>query len=252
MITITHLATGSTGNAILVNSDMAGMILLDCGIGIKQIKKGCGNRLSALRGCLVSHEHLDHSLSVPHLLSYGVPVVASRGTWKEMLGRNSSMSPPGSKGLLAMPGVWGRVGPWRVYPFLLAHDAREPVGYLLQTGDERILWATDTAYLPLNPDIPAVDYVILECNYDSETMAANVGTGKISAKQRDRVLSAHMGLLEVQTWLRGADKSRLREVHLIHLSESNANEALILERAREACGVPVYVAQKKGRAIGLS
>ena len=52
-IEIKALASGSTGNCYLINSEL----MIECGIKIDQIRKGCGFRLSEIKACLISHEH---------------------------------------------------------------------------------------------------------------------------------------------------------------------------------------------------
>jgi phosphoribosyl 1,2-cyclic phosphodiesterase len=53
---IKALASGSTGNCYIV-SDSNTTIMIECGISITRIKKGCGFKLHEIQGCLVSHEH---------------------------------------------------------------------------------------------------------------------------------------------------------------------------------------------------
>jgi phosphoribosyl 1,2-cyclic phosphodiesterase len=50
------LASGSSGNCYYV-SDGNSSVLIECGIKIDQIRKGCGFRLSEIKACLISHEH---------------------------------------------------------------------------------------------------------------------------------------------------------------------------------------------------
>jgi len=56
MADIKALASGSTGNCYFV-SDYNTTIMIECGISINQIKKGCGFKLHGVQACLVSHEH---------------------------------------------------------------------------------------------------------------------------------------------------------------------------------------------------
>ena len=78
-MTFTSLASSSRGNCYVV-SDGETAILLECGISFRRIKKGLGFDLSAIRACLVSHEHKDHAKSVMDLIKSGVEVFASEGT----------------------------------------------------------------------------------------------------------------------------------------------------------------------------
>ena len=78
-MTFTPLASSSRGNCYVV-SDGDTALLLECGISFRRIKQGLGFDLSAVRACLVTHEHKDHARSVMDLLKSGVEVFASGGT----------------------------------------------------------------------------------------------------------------------------------------------------------------------------
>ena len=64
MIEIFPLASGSRGNCYRVN-DGSTPLLLEAGIQLKEIQKQLNFRVSELAGCIISHEHKDHSKSVP-------------------------------------------------------------------------------------------------------------------------------------------------------------------------------------------
>lgn len=50
------LASGSSGNCYII-SDHETKILIECGVSIDRIKKGCDFRLHEIAACLISHEH---------------------------------------------------------------------------------------------------------------------------------------------------------------------------------------------------
>jgi hypothetical protein len=52
-IEIKVLASGSSGNCYLINSE----IMIECGITIDRIRKGSGFKLGEIEACLISHEH---------------------------------------------------------------------------------------------------------------------------------------------------------------------------------------------------
>jgi len=56
MIQIKALASGSKGNCYKI-SDGRTSLLIEAGIPINQIKRGCGFKLSEIEACLISHEH---------------------------------------------------------------------------------------------------------------------------------------------------------------------------------------------------
>jgi phosphoribosyl 1,2-cyclic phosphodiesterase len=57
MLTLTTLSSGSAGNCYLLQSETETLIL-DCGIPIKEIKKGLNFDLRRVSGVLVTHSHL--------------------------------------------------------------------------------------------------------------------------------------------------------------------------------------------------
>ena len=68
------IATGSTGNCYLLTSDSGETLILDCGIPIKEIKKGLNWNIKDVVGVLCTHKHLDHSKSVKDFRQMGIPI----------------------------------------------------------------------------------------------------------------------------------------------------------------------------------
>ena len=58
------VATGSSGNCHLLIADNGEILILDCGVSIKEIKKGLGWNIKKVVGVLCTHKHLDHSKSL--------------------------------------------------------------------------------------------------------------------------------------------------------------------------------------------
>lgn len=52
------IATGSTGNCYLLTSNSGETLILDCGISIKEIKKGLNWDIRGIKGVIISHAHL--------------------------------------------------------------------------------------------------------------------------------------------------------------------------------------------------
>jgi len=52
------LGTGSHGNCYALTDSEGHILLLDCGINIKEIKIGIDFQVSKIVGCLVTHSHL--------------------------------------------------------------------------------------------------------------------------------------------------------------------------------------------------
>lgn len=52
------IATGSTGNCYALTSNSGEALILDCGIPIKEIKKGLDWNIRGIKGVIISHTHL--------------------------------------------------------------------------------------------------------------------------------------------------------------------------------------------------
>lgn len=232
MITIKSLASSSSGNCYRID-DGKTPLLLEAGIPIKKIKEGLAFKLSEIRGCLLSHEHGDHSKAIPELMSAGINVYASEGTAQALnIQKHHRCHIVKAKRMFD-------VCSWRVMPFQTIHDAAEPLGFYLISA-ETLVFLTDSAYCPVR--FPRIDYLMLECNYSDAVLRENVRTGKISPAQRKRILHSHFGLENVLEFLRANDLSKLKEIHLLHLSNNNADAAEIRRQVAGITGCPVYVA----------
>ena len=70
------IATGSTGNCYNLTSNSGETLILDCGIPIKEIKKGLDWNVKDVVGVLCTHKHLDHSKSVEDFEAMGIQILA--------------------------------------------------------------------------------------------------------------------------------------------------------------------------------
>jgi len=81
--TVYCLASGSSGNAILVTAADASL-LVDAGLGVRTLKRlleARGVAPSSLSGILLTHEHIDHVKgAIPFARKYNVPLVGTSGT----------------------------------------------------------------------------------------------------------------------------------------------------------------------------
>ena len=233
---VTVISTGSAkGNAYLVE-DGHTTILLDAGAQVEDIKKAVNFAVGRISACLVTHEHGDHAKSVGKLLFYGIDVYMSAGT-ALMCGFSENVHVETVEALKPF-----RVGTFRVVPFDVEHDAAEPLGYLVdsEVTGERLLYFTDTAFVRYL--FPGVTHIIGECNHSQELIERNAAAGTLSPELAARVVKNHMSLERFLDYVEKMDRAKLRQIFLIHASDSNANDALFLTKVREATGVEVEMA----------
>lgn len=226
------LASSSRGNCYRVTGGGT-PLLLECGIAFKEIRKGLGFDTSSLAGCLISHEHGDHAKAARDILRAGIDCYCSKGTAEALGLEGHRLHPISAKASF-------RIGPWSVLPFDTVHDAAEPLGFLLTTGPERLLFATDTAYVKYR--FSGLTHVMLECNYDLGILKQNVAAGLVEREVKKRILRSHMNLGNVKEFLRSNDLSRVREIWLLHLSDDNSDAARFRREVQQLTGKEVRVA----------
>ena len=226
------LASGSKGNCYRVEHAGASL-LLEAGIPFAEIRKGIGFRVSGLDGALVSHEHGDHAKAVRDLMRVGVDCYMSAGT-AEALGLDGHrLHPIRSRARF-------EVGPWSIVPFEAVHDAAEPLGFLITIGDERLAFATDTAYIRYR--FPGCTRLMLEANYDLPVLKANVAAGVVNHEVKRRVLRSHMSLETLCGFLQANDLSRVKEIVLLHLSSDSSDAARFKRTIMALTGKEVRIA----------
>ena len=228
------MASGSAGNCYRV-SDGSTSLLLECGISIKQIRRGLGFGLTNVAACLVSHEHQDHAKAVADVLRAGVEVYTSPGTIKALGLEHHRLRPVRAKETF-------KVGTWTVRAFETQHDAQEPLGFLLHSraSNERLLYATDTYYIRYK--FPGLTHIMVECNYAKDILYRNVENGSVPGVLKNRLLTSHFSLENVKEFLKANDLSRVQEIWLLHLSDGNSDADRFKREIMELTGKPVYIA----------
>jgi len=131
-----------------------------------------------------------------------------------------------------------RAGSFNVVSFPLEHDVPN-AGFLFEGGGEKAVYITDTSFV--RNRFVGLDHIIIECNYDEHTLTTNMHNGSLEKFRADRVIETHFGLSNVVEFLEATDLSKVKSIHLIHLSDGNANEQLIRETVENAIGKLVII-----------
>ena len=234
------ISTGSKGNAYLLSHGQDDL-LLDAGVTYEKILKAVRFNPAALQGVLVTHAHMDHLKAVPDLLKAYVDVYASQDTFSKL---DDTAYRPNRHILTNAVSV---VGNWLVTSFSTEHDTDGSLGFFIKhyKHKERILYITDTGFVSALP--VDVTVLIIECNF----------VDSIVLEKRDeldarflRLEKYHMSLDRVKSYLTKIDRSKLHTVVLVHLSDSNADEARMIREVKEVAGCEV-VAAHDGDMINL-
>lgn len=212
------IATGSAGNAYLLEASTGESLLIECGTTIDRIKKGLGFSTRKLAGCILTHEHGDHAKAATAVLGMGIDLWASAGT-HQALGTFDHY-----RARLLVVGHTSVVGAFKVKPFNIQHDALDPLGFLIWHPESGVtLFLTDSYYSQYKFD--GLNNVIIEANYDLDIVNRRVHAGETERFLRDRIVTSHMSLATCVSILKANDLRAVNKIVLIHLSSGNSDEA---------------------------
>ena len=219
------LGSGSGGNSTIVES-ADGCLLLDAGFSCRELERRLelvGRAAADVDAVLLTHEHDDHSRGVTRFVRrHQVPVYGTRGTHRgPQLGELGAFARPMG------PGVPLTAAGFRIDVFPVSHDAREPVGIVVESrGGHRLGLATDLGCrtAPAWRSLRNLDVLLLESNHDLDMLR----TGPYPWRLKERVSSArgHLSNEEAAAGLDELLSDRLSWVVLCHLSETNNSPAL--------------------------
>lgn len=219
-------ASSSAGNAYTV-TDGSTTLLLDCGLRFSELSRRLDHHVSDLTACFITHEHTDHSYSHNELTERGIPVYASFGTAQ-------ALTNPQIHRIKARERV--NIGSMAVLPFEVYHDAAEPLGFLIRGGDgDVLLFATDTAGIPVTAD--GVSLLAVECNHDRKLI-------KGLKPWQQRAALEHMSIDALCEYMDKLDRTCLRTVYLLHMSDRHSDESAFVQRISERYGVPVTACRR--------
>jgi phosphoribosyl 1,2-cyclic phosphodiesterase len=232
------IATGSKGNCYILHNEKEALII-ECGIKISKIKKALDFKLDKVVGCLVTHEHKDHSLSIHEMLKLGIRVYASLGTFKEC-----GLQQKHHNQNTIRSGEQFKIGGFKILGFDVKHDVLEPLGFLInheETG--KILFLTDTYYCSYT--FSQLNNIIIEANYSKKIIDQKVESQTIQPFLRNRIIQSHFSLEHCMELLSANDLTQVNNIVLIHLSDSNSDENLFKKEVQELTGKNVMVAKNE-------
>jgi len=174
----------------------------------------------------------DHSKSVKHIMKAGIRCFMSEGTGKALNLYSHRLKIVKAKKPF-------QVGTFGIMPFDVNHDASEPLGFLFQSGKDKLLFLTDSFYVKYR--FPGLTHIMIETNYSKDLLEKNIKSGLVSESLRNRIVKSHFSLNNVKEFLKSNDLSKCKEIHLIHLSKNNSDPELFKKEIQGICGVPTFI-----------
>lgn len=225
MIRVSTLASGSSGNAILVRAG-ATALLVDAGLSAKVLSsllESLDTPPQSLAGILLTHEHGDHVRGLKILASkHSIPVFATALTAREL--RNSI---PSADWRLFSSGSTFDLGDFRIAAFSVPHDAADPVGFVLTHGNTSFAVATDLGHptRQVVNSLRGVNALLVESNHD-EALLQNDTKRPWGVKQRIMSRHGHLSNQSAAALIAEIASPSLSHVLLAHLSEDCNSPAL--------------------------
>lgn len=142
-----------------------------------------------------------------------------------------------------------RISEWIVTPFYLPHTTRDKdtgalipcpnFGYLIQCGDEKLLYMTDFEFCKYVFKSQRINYMLLECNHMDDLMDSG-------SANYVHALKGHSSVSTVRDIILANKTPDLRNVILCHLSSENADPDRMKSEIQEVAGkwVNVEIAEK--------
>lgn len=227
------LGSGSEGNALVVQVG-ATCVLMDCGFKLSETVARLarlGLEPESISGIVVTHEHGDHIGGVPRLArQYNLPVWMTHGTRRAH-----------AKFLQKLPLIHDinphqsfAIGDVQIVPYLVPHDAEEPVQYVFGDGVKRLGVLTDVGHATphIEATLSGCDALVLECNHDADMLARSAYPASLKRRVGGRF--GHLNNRDAAALLKRLDNHRLQHLVAAHLSRQNNTPDLAVSALSDA------------------
>ena len=235
------LASSSAGNAALVCHENT-HILIDAGISCRRITQSLAAlslTLDDLDGILITHEHVDHVRALGTLQKkHAVPLYASFGT-------AAALDYPAPYLHAFAADETFTIKDLQIRSFRTSHDAKESVGYRIESSDGSLAVLTDTGFITDDAHDAALgaDMLLLESNHDV-VMLKN-GSYPYYLKQRILGECGHLSNETAAEFAVECVRAGTSDILLAHLSDENNSPQLAeytVGRALQSSGLSVRLA----------
>jgi phosphoribosyl 1,2-cyclic phosphodiesterase len=217
------LASGSSGNSLFIQTKFS-KILVDAGISVRQIKarlKKLDVELPDLDAVIISHEHVDHAMSIPKIENRTYVASATIHLWKDKV-KNLYEFNTGSS--FSIKDVL-------ITSFSVPHDALDPVGFTVETDHRKLGIVTDigTATSLVRERLKGSNILIIEFNHDEDILRESNYPWEI--KQRIMSRLGHLSNAQAANLFASLLHNKLSYLQLAHLSETNNRYDVALRAA---------------------
>ena len=199
--------SGSKGNATLV-IDGGRILLIDMGTtltAVKEALKTIDKKMIDINALLLTHSHTDHTKGVRYLDP--MPIYCTEGTYKSLQVEN------------IYPYESFNIGHLKITPLEASHDAENTVGFLIDNGEEKLVYMTDTGMIPEKSlsYMKNAQYYIFESNHNVKKL--HQSHRPIELKLRILSDEGHLSNEASAIYMSELVGDKTKQIVLAHLSE---------------------------------
>ena len=221
------VSSGSQGNCYILSCNYQKLIL-ELGVSFRETLKAINFDIASVVGCLVSHRHKDHSISVLQAQDYGLQVYSNADV---------ASIYPNVKVIETMKRV--QIGGFKILPIEVPHgDCPNTAFHITMPDGQTILFATDLERLPYS--IKGISHLVLECNYSNELILDSLVNGDVLRSQSQN----HLELEECIATVKRLRHGGLQSVILCHLSNGLSDEKMFKDRFESELGITPLFAER--------
>ena len=171
---ISILASGSNGNATYIETKSGGF-LIDNGLSFKMLSsrfENSNNNINNLNSIFITHEHVDHVCGVKVLLKkMPLKCYLTEGTYQGLHSEIKGQIDLCEKNLVSKNDII-EIDGCKVTIIQTHHDAKEPIGFVIEEDDKKVVYITDTGYVDQTyyQLLSNANLYIMESNYDVEML----------------------------------------------------------------------------------
>lgn len=237
MLKILPVASGSTGNCMLVEIDDR-HIIIDLGVTAKLLSGALtvnGYSWNDIDAVLITHTHSDHVKGLEVCMKrINAPIFMSH-TSKDTLMLDQASALTYYHRTEILPGLW-------VTAIRTSHDCPGSIGFKIETKYSCLGYITDLGVIPENTMdlLSGSDCIVIESNHDEEMLRY----GRYPAFLKKRILSeqGHLSNDSCAEAVARFANNGIRHFFLAHLSKENNRPELALDCAMKAtAGMDVHI-----------
>jgi phosphoribosyl 1,2-cyclic phosphodiesterase len=216
------LGSGSSGNATLVIAGET-RVLIDCGLSARETIRrvqAVGEDPRRLDAVVITHEHGDHARGFPTLSkTLGLPVYISTAALEAC--KMGEKIKEVRRGASINSSEDFEIGALRFRPFVIPHDAADPMAFTVETQGIKMGIAVDMGYIDAlaAERFRGSDLLIIEANHEIEMLRACTFY-PWALKQRILSRQGHTSNDEMARFLRDDFDGRAEYIVLAHLSRN--------------------------------